>query len=37
MKNNVFFAHEYEYRYEHRISNIESVSIRRAKDDDIDH
>ena len=37
MKFNITFVHEHEYRYEHRISNIESVSIRRAKNGDIDH
>jgi hypothetical protein len=37
MKSNIFFVHEYEYRYEHRISNIESVSIRHARKGDIDH
>ena len=37
MKSNIFFVHEYEYRYEHRISNIESVPIRHARKGDIDH
>ena len=36
MKFTIAFVHEYEYRYEHRISNIESVSIRRANYGDID-
>jgi hypothetical protein len=31
------FVHEYEYRYEHTVSNIESVSICRAQNADIDH
>ena len=30
-------VHEWEYRNEHRISNIESVSICRAQNADIDH
>ena len=37
MKVNMFFVHEYEYHYEHRNSSIESVSIRRATKDDMDH
>jgi hypothetical protein len=36
MKFNMFFVHEYEYHYEHRSPNIESVSIRRAIKDVLD-
>lgn len=37
MKFNIVLAHEYEYRYEHSIHYIGSVSIRHAKNGDIDH